>query len=277
MPTTIAALPTELHEQILHHIPWHDHFLAASVLPVWASLLQTTPFRQKRHYDDLRNLWHFTPSSCVSGFIFNQTAPKRRGLKDVASKLHLHALLDRGALEVSMERNGMPKIVMNIPKPEQTWSDQLPQKKNGEGNKEDSRPGEDSNSLHSDFSSSDDPELSVTSYNITSSPLLLSDTVVYTIGPNKDYPVFDDRFAPQPHSSEIYGNTIVLFEVPLDYPSLLGNEKPQSLMGIIEDIVIYMNGCFETERNAEWMRAVFAGFGKTHHTDEVHFEIRYGK
>lgn len=178
-----------------------------------------------------------------------------------------------------MERNGPPKIVMNIPKPEQIWPDDpTPGEEGGEGKEgEAATAGEDTSSLRSDFSSSHDRDLSVTSYNITSSPLLLSDTVVYTIGPDKDYPVFDDRFAPQPHSSEIYENTTVRFPVPLDYPLLLGNEKPQSLMGMVEDVVSYMNGCFETEGNAEWMRAVFVGFGEVHHTDEVHFEIRYGK
>ncbi|KAK6339313.1 hypothetical protein TWF718_008734 [Orbilia javanica] len=278
MPTTLAALPTELHEQILHHLPWHDHFLAASVLPIWSSLLRTTPFRQKRHYDDLRNLWHFTPSDCLSNLIFNRTAPKRRDLKDLASKLHLHALLDRGALEISMERNCAPKVVMNIPNVEQIWPDNPPPQKNGrEWKKEEGvSSGEDTSSLHSNFSSSDGHELSVTSYNITSSPLLLSDTVVYTIGPHKDYPVFDDNFAPRPHNSEIFENTTVRFLVPLDYPLLLGNEKPQSLMGMVEDIVSYMNVCFEAEKHAEWMRAVFSGFGEDHHTDEVYFEIRYG-
>ncbi|KAK6523755.1 hypothetical protein TWF281_001727 [Arthrobotrys megalospora] len=272
MPTTLAALPTELHEQILHYLPWHDHFLAASALPLWSSLLQTTPFRQKRHYDDLRNFWHFTPSSCISNLIFNRNCPKRRDLKDVVSKLHLHALLDRCALEISMDRNGQPQMVMNIPKGEQPWpEDHLQSSKDV---KEEGGKGK-TGSIHSDFSSAEDHELSVTSYDITSSPLLLSDTVVYAIGPYNDYPIFDD-LSPPPRSSDIYKNTTVHFRVPLDYPLLLGNEKPQSLMGMVEDIVSYMNICFEVERNAEWMRATFIGYGKVYHTDEVHFEIRYG-
>ncbi|KAK6352484.1 hypothetical protein TWF730_009309 [Orbilia blumenaviensis] len=292
MPTTITALPTELHEQILHHLPWHDHFLAASVLPLWSSLLQTTPFRQKRHYDDLRNFWHFTPSSCISNLIFNRITPKRRDVKDVVSKLHLHALLDRCAMEVCLERGGKVKVVMNIPKPEQVYPHNVTvsQKKGGGGvggveqrvivlgggGEVEVEEVEEKGSIHSDFSSSDDHELLVTSYNITSSPLLLSDTVVYAIGPYKDYPIFDDRFARPPHSSEVYSNTTVHFRVPLEYPELLGNEKPQSLMGMVEDIVSYMNVCFEADRHAEWMRATFIGFGRIHHTDEVHFEIRYG-
>ncbi|KAK6498781.1 hypothetical protein TWF481_011354 [Arthrobotrys musiformis] len=282
MPATLAALPTELHEQILHHLPWHDHFLAASVLPLWSSLLQTTPFRQKRHYDDLRNVWHFTPTAFVTDLIFNRPCPTHRYNdkdKDLVSKLHLHALLDRRALEIVMERGGEARVVMNIPRPGQEIQPPDPnppslQIRAGEEGKNGEKVGDGNvNSLPSSI----DENESVTSYNITSSPLLLSDTVVYSIGPGKDYPVFDDRFAPQPHNSEIYENMTVHFPVPLDYPELLGNEKPQSLMGMVEDVVSYMNGCFETERNAEWMRAVFQGYGGVHHTDEVHFEIRYGK
>ncbi|KAK6528573.1 hypothetical protein TWF281_009812 [Arthrobotrys megalospora] len=52
----ILSLPVELQQQILHNLAWHEHFLVATVCPLWASILQTTPFRQERYFER-SNFW----------------------------------------------------------------------------------------------------------------------------------------------------------------------------------------------------------------------------
>ncbi|KAF3920106.1 hypothetical protein AA313_de0201470 [Arthrobotrys entomopaga] len=254
----ILHLPTELQEQILHYLPWHDHFLAASVCPLWQSLLERDSFRRKRHYDDLRDSWCHESFASTHGFVFNRQFPHRPDLS--AEYGHtltpcLHALLDRSALQLKLSRKAdkPPKITMEIPKPDQFDETDRQNPKNLER------------------------DLEFTKYNISNSPLLHSDTVVFKMGQHVDYPVFDDRFAPPPVTLGSYKNSRVVMRVPLEYPIRLGGEKPQSFMGLLEDIMGYMRLCFEAKGNLEWVRATFIGLGRVHHTDEVEFEFNYGE
>ncbi|EPS39263.1 hypothetical protein H072_6955 [Dactylellina haptotyla CBS 200.50] len=265
----IFRLPNELHEHILHHLPWHDHFLAASVCPLWATILQREPFRRKRHYDELRDAWYYNSYETVHPLVFNREAPKHVDDDGKEPNLSLHALLDRSALEVRVKRGRAPKVIMKIPNPGQ--SERRQRSRSGSSKSGD----EHLPSIPPDFEGVEQ-EFEICKYNISQSPLLQSDTVIFDITKENDYLVFDDRFAPPPVTLGTYKNSRVHLRVPLEYPIRLGGEKPQSVMGLVNDITSYMNMCFEAKDNLDWIRATFIGFGKVHHTDELHFEFRYG-
>ncbi|KAK6528572.1 hypothetical protein TWF281_009811 [Arthrobotrys megalospora] len=62
----ILTLPTEIQEHILDFLPWHDHYLAASVCPLWLSILRTERFRRRRYYGGSTG-----PGPCTAATIYD--------------------------------------------------------------------------------------------------------------------------------------------------------------------------------------------------------------
>ncbi|KAK6504572.1 hypothetical protein TWF481_006511 [Arthrobotrys musiformis] len=90
MVMMILDLPTELQEHILSFLPWRDHFPAASVCPLWLSILRTERFRRCRH--------HGTTTSDSSS---PQAFPGDSGPEPSLSS---HHLLDLGTLRLQFQR-----------------------------------------------------------------------------------------------------------------------------------------------------------------------------
>ncbi|KAF3313500.1 hypothetical protein TWF173_006005 [Orbilia oligospora] len=87
MTLNILSLPTELQAHILSFLPWHDHFLASSVCPLWLSILRTENFRRQRHYG------RSTPDAVAS-------KPGDR----TAQQLSPHKLLEHHLLRIIFQR-----------------------------------------------------------------------------------------------------------------------------------------------------------------------------
>ncbi|KAF3932975.1 hypothetical protein ABW20_dc0103480 [Dactylellina cionopaga] len=250
---SISSLPTEIHEQILHHLPWHDHFLAAEVCPLWLSILRTKPFRRKRHFEGPRPWTCETPYDEVRSLIFHRQTPKSLGPNP--QEPCLHGLLGKRTLEVSMKRGEDSRIVMAIPE------------LNGPAVETKFRKGPQFTALS---------DKGLTKYDITRCPLLRSDTVAFEMTEDTEYPVFDDNRVHVPTRLNGYRYRVVAYEIPLKYPKRLGGEKPQSVIGMVHDVTDYINSCFDSVNNIESVRAIFMGLDTNWFTDEVRFEYKYG-
>ncbi|KAK6501002.1 hypothetical protein TWF506_003758 [Arthrobotrys conoides] len=107
--TNIFSLPNELQAQILSLLPWHDHFPASQVCPLWLSILRTEHFRRQRHYGntppDPTTGGFYVQYYIHEGFTYHGTAPRRR-LDDDRSeeKLESHGLNEAGLLRIIIQR-----------------------------------------------------------------------------------------------------------------------------------------------------------------------------
>ncbi|KAF3169590.1 hypothetical protein TWF106_002133 [Orbilia oligospora] len=87
MALNILSLPTEVQAHILSFLPWHDHFLASSVCPLWLSILRTESFRRQRHHG-------ISPPNAVAGKSGDRTT----------QQLSPHGLLEHGLLRIIFQR-----------------------------------------------------------------------------------------------------------------------------------------------------------------------------
>ncbi|EPS38424.1 hypothetical protein H072_7836 [Dactylellina haptotyla CBS 200.50] len=111
----ILTLPTELQEEILRYLTWDQHFIAALVSPVWASLLTRDVFRRKRYvYDKI------DPMPPIRGrvrnwglrrYLPNDPGPPWQSNSRAGGYLSLHGLLWTESLVVSLvkQRDGRVK------------------------------------------------------------------------------------------------------------------------------------------------------------------------
>ncbi|RVD82132.1 uncharacterized protein DFL_006566 [Arthrobotrys flagrans] len=110
MPPTILTLPIELQSHILTFLPWHDHFLASSVHPLWLSILRTESFRRRRHYgrsppDTFTSTAYRARDALNPGMTYHGDVPRRcidddRGERELNS----HGLVELGVFRLGFER-----------------------------------------------------------------------------------------------------------------------------------------------------------------------------
>ncbi|KAK6343099.1 hypothetical protein TWF718_008472 [Orbilia javanica] len=111
----ILNLPIEIQSHILGFLPWHDHFLVSTVCTLWKSILQRHGLRTKRHYD------HPVPASWDAVEhpypVFNSPTPRvSADLYTPMDAPNTHVLLERGMLMFEICEDGRTTVLMKLPR-----------------------------------------------------------------------------------------------------------------------------------------------------------------
>ncbi|KAK6345726.1 hypothetical protein TWF718_007634 [Orbilia javanica] len=129
----ILSLPVELQSHILNFLPWHDHFLASSVCPLWLSILRTEHFRRCRYYGKSPVMIHRARYALNPNMTYHGDVPRRcmDDDRDGERKLYSHGLIELGVLRLIFQRAGkeldeVQMVVVNtIDEPSQKYDTQV--------------------------------------------------------------------------------------------------------------------------------------------------------
>ncbi|KAK6532697.1 hypothetical protein TWF281_006875 [Arthrobotrys megalospora] len=107
----ILSLPLEIQTDILEKLPWHDHFAAAAVCTLWASVLQTRTFHRRRYYHKFPENWYTARRYPV----FDTKTARAPQDEDEKTDFSLHVLLRPGLIVVEIRPSGKTTLFMMVP------------------------------------------------------------------------------------------------------------------------------------------------------------------
>ncbi|KAK6532693.1 hypothetical protein TWF281_006871 [Arthrobotrys megalospora] len=137
--TTILSLPMEIHEEILGHLLWYDHFAVSMVCPEWATILQLPKFREKRYCIetwtetkspdlddiDLEDFEDLAENMAMpDNMDFHRYHPDDTSAKDLdlgPGGLGMHGLLGTGTMILSVRETGEARVYLAVRQMKDTW------------------------------------------------------------------------------------------------------------------------------------------------------------